>query len=222
MKNRWANRIGAAAVAVALVAWGGAAQAALATFSDRGAWRAAAGGGTGDLTENFNTVVSDLDFGTVDQTVGFLTFSSPVGDSSFHHIDASPFGVPGALDDTTYAVLRATGTNFNTLVSFGPVFAIGFDYANFNISGDLSVTTSLGDTRTIADSPDATSFFGLVYTEGEAITSLLFEPANDENLAITSDNWEAFSASDVPAPSALGLLVLGIVGLGFAKRRKVA
>ncbi len=31
MKNRWANRIGAAAVAVALVAWGGAAQAALAT-----------------------------------------------------------------------------------------------------------------------------------------------------------------------------------------------
>lgn len=202
-------------VLMMLACFVGHADAEVRTFTNRASWRAAAGGGTGDLSEDFNGFVTDTSFADTDVTAGFLTFSSPVGASMFHYIDASPFGTPGTLDGTSYVVLRATDNVFSTLVESEPVAAIGFDYVNLNIDGDLNLTTSRDDFLTVPES-SSLSFFGIVYTEGETITSLHFPGSKGRNLAYSSDNWEAFL---IPEPATVVLLGLGSLALIRRKRR---
>jgi hypothetical protein len=195
------------------------AEAGFVVFTDRAAWRIAAGGGTGDLTENFDGFTLDDPYPA---TAGFLNFS--IGGSGmlsgFHNIDTDGY-FSGSVNGTAHAHLRtAPATPFETLVSFASISAIGFDYNNENLAGDMSFSTSLGDDFVLTSSTTPL-FFGLVYDNGETFSSLLFR--DSDNLVYNADNFEAFSSvSAVPEPSSMGLLTVGALGcfLSLACRRK--
>lgn len=205
------------------------ANAAVVTFDDRDAWRAAAGGGAGDLSEDFNGVAADVryDLGYPAASFGFLTFKANFL-SGYAKVDVAPFENPFLsydIDGSPYAYLRSNPDPAEvTVVSFGPVFAIGFDFdtgMDPMFSGSFDVLTSAGDFfQTPGGETDLTGFFGILSTD--PITSLIFAGDND---ILGTDNWEAFTdidAAAVPAPGALAMLGLGLFGLGFARRMRAA
>jgi hypothetical protein len=208
-----------------LIGWAGAASAALITFTDRAAWQTAASGGTGDLFEDFNSYTSDVMYGPAPVSAGFLTLSVADGTSdNSWTIDANAdaFGSIPNVNGTTF--ITTLGLNSpslgDTLISFGSVSALGFDYSGASYSNaDGMLTTSLGDTVNISHESTGSYFLGLLYTDGEAFTSLQWNSSG--SFAAGVDNVEAFSASTaVPAPASISLLSIGLLGLGISRRRK--
>lgn len=186
------------------------ANAALITFTDRSAWRIAAGGGSGNLTEDFNAYVPSTSF--ITQAGG---------------VESPPGGHPMTLfvDGTAASRIRAnTSPSITTIFAFSePVFAVGFDVgARTNITDNLDMLTSLGDATYFANSYTESTFFGLVYDDSENFTSILFHDFSNNGADWSlSDNWEAFSPVPVPVPAAAWLFGSGLVGLvGFARRKK--
>jgi hypothetical protein len=209
----------------------GQAHSALLAFTDRTAWQAAAGG-SGDLSENFNSVAQDIFYGPAPVTQGFLTLEVVNGtyDSSWR-IDAQPdafTSIPN-VDGTTFAtVLGLDYSSFgDTLMSFQDVNALGFDYSGGTYSNtNTRLTTSRGDTVDVPQQTTGTFFLGLLYTGGENFSSLLWGPDGCNNcyVGMGIDNLEAFtSLNPVPVPAAFWLFGTALIGLiGFGKRRKVA
>lgn len=195
------------------------ASAAVFTFTDRSAWQAAAGGGVGDLTEDFNGVGADLIYDQgASQTVGPLTFSFS-GTSALARVDTSPSVLSGefAIDATPYAFLRSLDSA-GTTVSFAAATAIGFDYNTGSTTLDIMEgMTSAGDTFTLPNTGNTQGFFGIVSTT--AFTSFVTSQdfVNPEAGVLGTDNWEIFSASVPAAPT--GLLILGALLLVRSYRR---
>lgn len=148
------------------------AGAAFQTFTDRNAWQAAAAGTT-QLTQDFNAYSSDVTYGPAPVTAGFLTLSVVNGKSDDSWvIDAIPanFGPIPSVNGSTFATTLSLnlGGFGSTQLGFAPVKALGFDYAGANYSGsDVTLTTSLGDSVTVAKSGNNNrAFVGVIYTAG--------------------------------------------------------
>ncbi len=212
--------------------------AALLTFTDRASWQAAAGGGVGDQFENFNSFTDDVGYGpfyaqpTV--TAGFLTFEVVNGGSDGSwRIDAPTHNIFTSVNGTSSATALGIGEPSlgfgDTLMSFGAVRALGFDYAGTVYSKtDGILTTNRGDSITIPKLADgAVAFIGLLYNAGENFTSLewgavaTLTTADFEDFGMALDDVEAFSTlNPVPVPAAIWLFGTALIGLvRFGKRK---
>ena len=192
-------------------------------FTDKAAWQAAAGGGIGDLFEDFNSFSSDAFYGDTPVNAGFLTLSVVNGASDASWlVDAGVnnfSSIPGVNGTTFATTLVAVGYG-GTRLSFAPVAAFGFEYAGSTYSAtNGTLMTSLGDAVVLAPTSLGTqSFVGILYTAGETMSSLTWAPGR---FAAGIDNVEAFSsvASTVPEPTTLLLSVLGVAGVALRKKK---
>jgi hypothetical protein len=200
--------------------------AALLVFTDRTLWRAASGGGVGDLEENFDSYTADVLYGSTPVTAGFVTLSLVDGGSdSSWRIDAIPatFATIPDVNGTTFATtLMSKGGGFGgTQLSFAPVVALGFDYAGGTYSTvDLIVTTNLGHSVTIARMPTGTAFVGLVYDAGESFSTLTWSGPADGYFGAGIDNVEAFSEGTAPVPEPASMFLTGAGLAAIWARRK--
>jgi len=214
-------------VAAALLGMPAFGNAALLVFTDRTLWRAASGGGVGNLQQDFDSYTADVEYGASPVTAGFLTLSVVGGpfDSSWL-IDAIPatFSTVPDVNGTTFATTLIQKPAYGgTQLSFAPVFAFGFDYAGATYSTvDLTLTTNLGDSVTIARMPDGNAFFGLVYSGGETFSSLTWSLPGPGEFAAGIDNVEAYSeaAAPVPEPASALLTSAGLIAM-WARRRRL-
>lgn len=217
----------------------GQAHSTLIVFTDRTAWQTVAGGGTGDLFEDFNSFTEDTFYGAQHGpvTAGFLTLDlidTGLNDSSWL-IDVTPdnFTSLPSIDDSPYATTigyEGSHTQVDTHLTFDNVRALGFDYKDGSYGDTAGIfTTSLGDSFELANINSTDTFFlGLLYTEGEAFNSLSWAPASGGiGYGIGIDNVEAYSGtsdiSPVPVPAAFWLFGTALIGfVGMSRRTKVA
>lgn len=207
-------------------------QAALAIFTDRAAWQAASGG-IADKSEDFNSYTDDILYGAAPFTAGFLTLSVVAGqfDTSWR-IDVLPSAantIPDVDGSTYLTTIGAGHLGFgDTLMSFAPVRALGFDYAGADYSTvDGVLTTSRGDSFTLTMSGNGqTSFIGLLYSAGETFTSLEWNegagPVTFPAFGTGIDNVEAFSAVPLPASGWMLGTVFAALGVGARRRKQSA
>ena len=180
---------------------------AIGTYTDRAAWRIAAGGGTGDLVEDFsegyNQLPADVGMFAISETGdgGALVTAAQVlvtnvdswgpNDTitfTFEHaINALGFWVTPDSDDVGARISFATNT-LDTGHYYLPSSA-GEEFRGFVFSGPITVFTI---------DHTAGGFYGLYGRH-------------------TIDNVEAFST---PEPSSVVLFGLGLAGLALARRRK--
>lgn len=192
------------------------------SYTDRTAWRIAAGGGSGNLTENFEGFAGDTSYETVPVVAGFMTVSNQGSGSSVAAIvDVPPFQNP-LTDVNGTSLLRlmsntAAGTHWR--VDFSePVKAVGFD-----VNGQFNKTMHMFDSSEDAVTVPFTStggFFGLVYDPGSFTQYLRANTTGVPPYAPGTDNWEAYS---VPEPSTLIIwATLGTLGIicGWRRRRR--
>lgn len=195
----------------ALAIFAGPASAAIETYTDRGAWRAAAGGGTGDLAEDFNSFVGTTNYATdAGLTTGFMHFSSVEStnpaDPSWSVRSETPLTGLKTVHGSPYVSLVAFSSGpVDTLISMDGVRAFGFDYSGptnvpANEANPLTLLTSRGDEitgPTILE--ESSGFFGFVYTEGEVINSIRVQDLTDDRTFFGADNFEAYSAVGLAA-----------------------
>lgn len=118
---------------------------------------------------------------------------------------------------------------------------LGFDFTPNNITSDSSFKVDLDQAYTFATVKAATYFviFDVrdwlsleLGTDGFIVNEVLTGPPHDRELKINPIEvshvgfWNAFSddegpdPSGIPVPGALGLLGIGLIGLGVARRRR--
>jgi len=206
------------AIAVVLLCFVQSASASLITFTDRTAWRAAAGGGIGDITENFDAVSSDLDYASGNlQMVGDFSFVYGPGNSAVARVESS--GGSG-VNGTPFAYLRQVNAN-DTEVSFvgapSGLMSFGFDFDDTpGFPGPLTLTTSFGDSVIV---PAGSGFIGIV--SSSPFSSIRTDTAGTTNVVMAFDNLEGFSA--VPEPSSVfGICAMVCAALFRRNRRRVA
>lgn len=190
----------------------GWSQATVTIYSDRNAWRIAAGGSQAFFVD-FNTYSSDV-AATAPIDVGPFTLT-PQGSWYAPLIDKSPFYASGSVDGTTAVTMQAL-SGVNLLVNFdNAVGSFGFDIGTlFSDNRPARITTSAGDFYDFIAHASGVRFIGLVSTV--PITSVTF--SSTSNVRPLIDNFEANSA--IPEPSVAWLLGLGLAGLAALRRRK--
>lgn len=188
--------------------------AAITMYTDRNAWRSAAGGSQVFFVD-FNTYTTDV-AATAPVDVGPFTLT-PQGSWYAPLIDKSPFYASGSVDNTTAVTMQAL-SGVSLLVNFdNAVGSFGFDIGTlFSDNRPGRITTSAGDFYDFVAHASGVRFIGLVSTV--PITSVTF--SSTSNVRPLIDNFEANSASAVPEPSAASLLVLGAGVLAVIRRRK--
>jgi hypothetical protein len=203
-------------------------QAGLVTFTDRAAWQSAVGAADA-ITEDFDSFSTDVLYGATPVTAGFLTLSVVGGPSdNSWMIDSIPafFSTIPDVNGTTFATTLVAGGFGGTELTFGPVRALGFDYAGATystVSGRL--TTSQGDSVDIpASDNSARSFIGFLYPSGETFTSLTWSLAGssgiNDGFAAGIDNVTAFAPIPEPVSALLFLAGIGwLVGMRIARSR---
>ena len=213
---------GLLAMAAAVACAATSATAAPITYSDRATFQAAAGVTT---LETFNSIAADTEFHSADLLVGSLTLSSnaginPVFNNDEALVNVSPFGPGSAGIDGTALVdsLGLDGGEFIEIALSGPVTAFGFDFENYDGSGDALQVVIDGNVVTTLV---GTGFFGFI--DGAApFSSVVFRSLSQdgaENGTFTAlDNVE-FSSS-VPEPATLLLSGAGIGVAAYRRRRR--
>lgn len=199
MKNRFL-----ALAAIALLMGPLAANAAV-TYTDRATWRAAAGGGTGDIFENFSTGFNQLPFDAGEFVI------SETGDG-------------GALVTAAEVLVTNLDSNSgNDTVTFAfdsPINALGFSLVADpdDVGATISFTTNVGDSGSYTI-PSSLEFRGYLFSA--PITTFTIDHTAGGLFGLfgrhTIDDLEAFS---VPAPATLALVGLGLAGLAATRRRK--
>jgi hypothetical protein len=185
--------------------------AAITMYTDRNAWRSAAGGSQIFFVD-FNTYTTDVP-ASAPLNVGPFTLT-PNGSWDMPLIDTAQGGFWNtSFDGTAGVTMRASVVSL--LVDFqSSVGSFGFDLADSFGDGRMArITTSTGDFHDFVAHPGTNGFIGLVSTA--PITSVTFSTTS--NVRPLIDNFEA---NAVPEPSAGALLVLGAGVLAVIRRRK--
>ncbi|NBS15289.1 MAG: PEP-CTERM sorting domain-containing protein [Verrucomicrobia bacterium] len=189
--------------------------AAITMYTDRNAWRSAAGGSQ-VFSVNFNSYGTDV-AATGPLDTGPFTLT-PNGSWYMPLIDSAQSGFGNTSVDGTAGVTMQALIGASLLVSFdNAVGSFGFDLADSFGGGRMArITTSTGDFHDFVAHTGTVGFIGLVSTG--PITSVTFSSIS--NVRPLIDNFEANSASAVPEPSAVSLLGFGIVGLLALRRMR--
>jgi hypothetical protein len=208
------KRVTASAVATLLVlAAANAASAGATIYTDQAGFVGAMG--PGYYLEDFSSFTygsfqgASLNFGPMNG------FSYQVASSS----DILYSG-PGSMSTNRYTdslIITFTGS---------PVTAVGgifwpTDFNGNNVVGPVTLTLSNGTVLSLPNA-DATTFRGFV-TDGAALTSITIATGADGQWPTVDHLYVGQAAvAVVPAPGALGLVVLGVGFLGRRLRRKAA
>jgi hypothetical protein len=194
---------------LALLTGGMSADAALVLFTDRAAWRVAAGGGTGNFTDN-------LDAGTANRGALVLSFSPGVAFPNFN--------AQTTIDGTGYArFLLDDGADFGRFTFSAGATALGYEV---NPQGP-NAPQGYGATVLVAIDGVAQSSYQLPATETIEFVGFVsdtpfvtYEITTAGSAWHGVDNLEAFV---VPEPStyfAAGFLALA-AGYHFVRTRRV-
>ena len=105
------------------------ANAAIITFTDRNDWRAATGGGIGDLSEDFSSFSGVTNYANpTGVNVGFLNFSvasaSYIGDASWSIRDRD-LGGAITVNGSSYVSLVSYNNSGDTLITHSNIGAFG-------------------------------------------------------------------------------------------------
>jgi hypothetical protein len=186
--------------------------AAITIYTDRNAWRSAAGGSQVFFVD-FNTYTTDV-AASAPLNVGPFTLT-PNGSWDKPLIDTAQGGFWNTSFDGTAGVTMRAHTGGSLSVDFqSSVGSFGFDLADRFGDGRMArITTSTGDFHDFVAHTGTVGFIGLVSTG--PITSVTFSTTS--NVRPLIDNFEA---NAVPEPSAGALLVLGAGVLAVIRRRK--
>ena len=188
---------------------------AVTAYTDRTAWRNAAGG-TQIFLVDFNSYTTDVaPTGAVD--VGPFTLTPSGGWGTIPLIDSTQGGFANSsVDGTAGVTMYALNGIRDLLVTFdNSVGSFGFDLADsFGGGRTARITTASGDFYNFVAHTGTVGFIGLVSTS--AFTSVTF--SSPDNVRPQIDNFEAYSFSGIPEPSAGALLMLGAGGV-IALRR---
>ncbi|QJF52495.1 VPLPA-CTERM sorting domain-containing protein [Roseobacter ponti] len=202
----------------------GVSAASAATFTDRSLFDAAAGPGL--ALESFESVplsgntasggLPSADFGDffvsatrpavkVIDTPFFFAQNTTAGGKNFLYLD-SDIGFTGFI---------------MTLAFDAPVLSFGFDYSGLGRNGDESTIFINGETMILPKATDAPAFFGFTSENGVSAFSI-----NTNNNSAFSIDELAYgggeTATPVPLPAALPMLLVAVAGFGLMKRRKAA
>ena len=193
------------------------ASAALIAFNDRTAWEAAVGGTF--LTEDFSTTPSGVyEFSPID--VGDFTVSvagSTFG-STWHNISSTGSG--GALVNSvngTQQLNVATGDEGGTTLAFDfDIYAFGADFAHVS---DSRTTSFFIDGIQLEIPFLSPGFFGFVSDTAFSDTFLALTGGLADGFGMDNLVYAA-TRSSVPAPPAIILLGLGLLGIGLTRQRQ--
>ncbi|MGK7930414.1 MAG: PEP-CTERM sorting domain-containing protein [Microcystaceae cyanobacterium] len=184
----------------------------LVTYSDRTAFINDLSALTTILTEDFNTITSDI---IQPASVGDLSFSAvgnfanQNGIEAFDPNDTDINGFSRQIDGTTYYSGDTSGTVVTVTVT--PTIGFGWDFTS---KGTGESWTILGQT---VNYPSADGFFGVINTDLETFTTITLEGTDG---AWGADNVIYGGAvQSTPEPSSL-IALLGLGGLGLLSRRK--
>ncbi len=154
-----------------------------------------------------------------------------------------PLSLDAASPDTSIVSDGANPTS--PVLSGSPIFngpiailfdtdqvGVGFDGGYFNAVASTGITAFARDGTllgTVANTGLGIEFLGLVTDDGSAqIAGVFLDLVGAEPAGFAIDNvrfgvaGQVVVPGEVPAPAALGLLGFGLVGLGWARRRKAA
>ena len=176
------------------------AEATITTYTDRGAFMAALGGGP-STTETFDTAMSFV-----------------VGDNFYHGIDFRITGTTAGGNSISGGILN--GDEFtNTSIDYlfpTPIFARGADFNGARTSSGFSWIINGISTPIFSSSP-GTGFFGIISSDPFSLVDVNAGASPNELYSL--DNF----TSGVPEPSSLAFLALGftiVAGLVSARRSR--
>ncbi len=186
-----------------LLAAAPALPAAVVAYSDRSAWRVAAGGGVGDIVDNLNN-------GTFDR--GSYAISTSWNPSSFPSTNPST-----TIDGSGYFFAEVAWGRVATFTFDNAIDAFGFDFKGWLNDRVVRIAfDGSAGTEYILPNPSIPYFRGFV--SDTPFTSVTITDAGS-NAFHGIDNIEAFS---VPEPSRALLLLLGGAALSGRRRRRAA
>lgn len=205
-----------------------ATQTALAapiTYNSQAAYLAAIGG-SADVTENFNAFVADQPFRNSSFDVGPFTLSSSGTSQNLNTqntVDASPFsfGTFADVNGTTFAHFFISGGATTASIDFDmPIVGFGATFKELSNSTTISFTTQSGAKILTPGIGEGVAFFGFTLDPGETLTSFTFSrPSGGDGFGMDD---VLLAKQSIPEPGTLALFGLGLAGLAFARRRKVA
>jgi PEP-CTERM motif len=191
-----------------MILWAIPTAAAPVFFTDRTAFDAASGGGLSfesfeaDFSPAASVVFADF---TVSETGGINALAQLR--------DFPGLGLNAVITDGTGGLFfDDNGTSIGTFFAFSsPINAFGIDLVSSPAS-TVTIGGSVSSSVTLA--AGVPKFFGVIDLLG-SFTSISFDASGGPNIG-----FDAASYGAVPEPSTLALATLGLLGIGYGRRKR--